>query len=164
MMKVRGIFFFFLWLIFNLSAYAQNQSAVDNEGVELQSCTQKGLKFSFKNASVFEIINDKFNASIISSENMLLEINAVDFADLKCGKTLSAKQFNVILIDNNKNVTYKSKKSGSNKIKIKCSEIAQNSSLTLNVWAKVYGANGNIKIKATLSGRIPEKNYIQTTY
>lgn len=95
------IFSFIFLLFFTFSLQAQNLVCFTKNG--------KVSNLHCKQTATYEHINGKINLSITTNDNQLIELNNIDEKLFTCGKKLKSEAFNIIVIDNNKNITYTSK-------------------------------------------------------
>ena len=133
------IFSFIFLLFLSFSLHAQNLVSLTKNG--------KVSKYMCMEQASYENINGKVNLSIVITDyNMLLELNNIDEKLFDCGRRLNSKDFKIVLIDNNKNITYTSNSNiqvlltcnkNKDSFKVNFSGLVKNNSSKINIYSEL---------------------------
>lgn len=116
-------------------------------------------RFEYHQHSFFEVVNGKFNASLVSSNGYVFEITGISTKQLKCSNILTQNQFKVILIDNRLNKTYVSNSKSKGLVTINC---LPNGAYELLYQGEIYHEGKRVNVTATLSGEIAHSKNLKT--
>lgn len=89
----------FITLIFiSMSLCAQNKITMSKKGkLNTINCSEK---------ATYENVNGKISISIVTSNGLHLQLNNLSESQFKCGARFTSKTPQLILIDNNNNISY----------------------------------------------------------
>ena len=134
------LFSFIFLLFFTFSVHAQNLVSLNKNG--------KVTKYMCMEQVSYQNINGKVNLSIIITDyNLLLELNNIDEKLFVCGSKLNSKDFNIVLIDNKKNITYTS--SSNVQVLLKCNK--SKDTFTVNFSGLVKNRSSKINVTSELN-------------
>lgn len=115
--------------------------------------------FSYHQPSQFEVVNGKLHASLASANGYLFEINGVPASKIKCGSSLTLKNFQAVLIDNRMDRTYTTMPEGKGSLFINC---LKDGKLELLFTGTLYYENQKVIINANLAGEVAHSRKLKT--
>jgi len=130
------------------------------ESVDLRTGSGRLIrKFEYHQKSNFDVVNGRLNAALVSSNGYLFEITAIPVKAIKCGKNLASGTYDIALIDNRMNKTFRLKSASKPKVTVKC---LSNGGYELIFTGDLFNGKEKVKVFARLKGTVNHSQDLKT--